>query len=388
MPKKPKGIGPRYCDLPLDEQLKIYDFVMKEAARMQKLNYHELARIAQLKFGVLCSPKTIWDWIVKGKSPLRHPKYGMNTKALRKPPDDDIIPDFLGLIHSDLHFRKIHKTLFLSTSTTYYIWAKAIADRFSAYGYTSVRPVLCGNAPEWRANVYLDAESWNDAFISPLELSRQDAIRFLARFVDGDGWIGLNSDARTGNTYIHVGMTTSYRDKAYMLKEVISNKIGWKVSFRKSSKYKENILEDGHIIRTKRPVFWLIIYRKDDVDEFLRNVKMLHPLKEVKRCWALKILNEEMDREQVLKIWRGLHIAGNIIKICGQLMAIDQLMETYMSKGRWEGLKRLSTLKERLSNKLSSLTALLKPTIEGDTNYSFSITHFIYSLTPLTRYSL
>ncbi|MEM4021309.1 MAG: hypothetical protein QXI18_02940 [Nitrososphaerota archaeon] len=385
MARRPKGIGVRFCEVPLDDQLKIYQFAMKEATKMQKIKYHELSRLIELNFGVHVWPATIRDWIVKGKHPLRHPKHGLSTKAERRPPDGEIIPDFLGLIYSDLHFHRVGNTLWLSLTTTYDAWAEAVASRFSVYGHVSIRPVLSADTPEWRTSIYLDARSWNDAFISPMRLPRHDAIRFLARAVDGDGWISLNaSQARSKRPTFAINISKSYPNNAYMLKEVISS-VGWHVSVISRFKREGHHL-NGRIFESKRREYFLSIYRKDEVDEFLRSVTMLHPFKEVRRRWALKILDEEMSRDQALKIWRSLHIAEKIAKTRSQLRAVDQLMATYASEGRREKLEKLIAIKEALSSKLSSLKPLLERLtrdVDGPLPYtSFSLPNSRVTITP------
>jgi hypothetical protein len=327
-PRKPKGLGIRYSDIDVQKRIEIYNFVMEKAKEMvseNKLNFHELSRIIMKNYGVYVWPMTIRDWIVKGKHPLRSPQLNPITKAVRRPPELQIIPETLGLLYSDLHFHTACNTLVLSLTTPYEAFARKIALLYSKYGHTSIAPTLCGDEPEWRLYIYLDRTSWNKVLTTPLSSLNKEEIRvFLTRVIDGDGWLTLQYRKRRPTFYISI--STCYAEKAKILSELFQ-RLGHQATICVRMPRTYNV--SGRVIRQKRREYTIILYRKGDVTDFLYNAKFLHPMKEVKRVWALKMINSGLDSEKSRRIWRYLHQVEKTAKLYSKLKSALILSEKY-----------------------------------------------------------
>jgi len=323
---KPKGLGIRYSDLDIQKRVEIYNFALEKAKEMiskNELNLHELSRIIMRNYGVHIWPATIRDWVIGRKHPLRNPQLNPITKAPRRPPDPQIIPTTLGLLYSDLHFRTVYNTLVLSLTTTYEAFARNIARQYSKYGHTSIKPILCGDEPEWRLYVYLDRASWDKIFMTPpLSLSREETRAFLTHVIDGDGWITLHYKKRRPT--FHINISSSYADKTKLFLDLFQ-KLGYQATILIRPPRTYNV--KGRVVRQKRRERMVVLYRKDDVTDFLCSTKFLHPMKEAKRIWALKIINSGMDIEEAKKIWRYLRQVEKTTKIYSKLRAALILSE-------------------------------------------------------------
>ncbi|MEN2974889.1 MAG: hypothetical protein ABDH32_04845, partial [Candidatus Caldarchaeales archaeon] len=249
---------------------------------------------------------------------------------------------------SDLGFKKICNTLWLHT-TTYFAWVVAINNLFTRYGYVSVKPVLCKNTPEWQVNVYLDVNAWREAFTSPKNFSKEEKMRFLARVIDGDGWISL-CEKRSKRPAFTINITTIYNDKAALLEEVIMD-VGLTPSKFKRFRYVEKEF-DGHVLKSKHWEHILTIYRREDVEEFLKHIKMLHPFKEVKRLWALRILEDGIKKDEARILWQFIRNLEKLGKLYGQLKAIEQL--TIKFERDSQKLQRLIDIREKLLKKFNT----------------------------------
>jgi hypothetical protein len=323
---KPKGLGIRYSDLDIQKRVEIYNFALEKAKEMiskNELNLHELSRIIMRNYGVHIWPATIRDWVIGRKHPLRNPQLNPITKAPRRPPDPQIIPTTLGLLYSDLHFRTIYNTLVLSLTTTYEAFARNIARLYLRYGYINIAPILCREVPEWRLNIYLDRASWNKIFMTPLSsLSKEETRVFLTRVIDGDGWITLNYGKKRP-TFL-VAISSCYADKAGLFSELFQ-KLGYQAAILIRSPRIYDI--NGRAVKQKRRERMIVLYRKGDVIDLLRSTKFLHPMKEVKRRWALKMIDSGLSMEKSKKIWRYLRQVEKTAKIYSKLRAALILSE-------------------------------------------------------------
>jgi hypothetical protein len=327
---KPKGLGIRYSEIDIQKRVEIYNFTIEKAKEMiskNELNYHELSRIILRNYGVYLYPVTVREWVIGKKHPLRNPQLNPITKTLRRPPDSQIIPTTLGLLYSDLHFHTVSNTLVFSTTTTYEGFARSIATLYSKYGHTSVTPVLCRNEPEWRLSIYLDRSSWNQILMTPIFSMGEKGIKtFLAHVIDGDGWLALHYKKKKP-TFI-IAVSSSYTDKAKLLSELFEM-LGYHVTVIKRAPRTHNIGINDRSINQKKWENTIILYRRRDVFDFLSNIKFLHPMKEAKRIWILKINKLGLDIETSKKIWRYLHQAEKSAKLYSKLKAALLLSKRY-----------------------------------------------------------
>ncbi|MEM0090470.1 MAG: hypothetical protein QXF84_03885 [Nitrososphaerota archaeon] len=94
------------------------------------------------------------------------------------------------------------------------------------------------------------------------------------------------------------------------------NEVGWHLYVvNRLRRKKFHLLRYDHMFRSRSTAYRLVIHRRSEVDEFLRSMTMLHPFKEMRRCWAPKILDDGMSKEQAYEIWQDLHLTETIAKI-------------------------------------------------------------------------
>jgi len=353
--QRPRGLGIRYSDVDIQKRVEIYNFVMekvKEMASKNELNLHELSRIAMRNYGVYVSPVTIRDWIIKGSHPLRNPQLNPITKAPRRPPDPQIIPTTLGLLYSDFHFRTSFNTLVFVLTTPYEAFARNVATLYRGYGHVSVAPYLGENNPTWTLHIYLDKKSWDKIFtISPSSLNEEEIRTFLARVIDGDGW--LSPSYGKGKLSFYIGIATSYMSKAKLFSELFQ-KFGYHPIITSRPPTTSYIY--GREVKRKRRAYIMMLCRKNDVVDFLRNVRFLHPMREVRRKWALKIINNGVSIERSKKIWRYIYQVEKTARLYSKLKSalilskrhdISDIVED-LKKKYIESVRLLRQLREEL----------------------------------------
>jgi len=354
-PKRPRGLGIRYSDINVQKRIEVYNFSMEKVKEMiskNELNLHELSRIIMRNYGVYVSPVTIRDWILYKRHPLRNPQLNPIIRAPRRPPDPQIIPTTLGLLYSDLHHCISFNTLVFVLTTPYEAFARSVAALYQGYGYVSVMPVLCENLPTWKLHIYLDKESWSKMLtVPPSSLSREEKRTFLARVIDGDGW--LSPSYKRNKLSFYIGIATSYINKARLFSELFQE-FGYHPIITSRPPRAHYIY--GRKIKQKRRAYILMLCRRGDVIDFLRNVKFIHPMREVRRKWALKMIDNGVDVEGAKKIWHYLFQVERTARLYSKLKSalilskrrdifdiIEDLKEKYA-----ESVRLLRQLREEL----------------------------------------
>ena len=100
----------------------------------------------------------------------------------------------------------------------------------------------------------------------------------------------------------------------------------------------------------------MMLCRRGDVIDFLRNVKFIHPMREVRRKWALKMIDNGVDVEGAKKIWHYLFQVERTARLYSKLKSalilskrrdifdiIEDLKEKYA-----ESVRLLRQLREEL----------------------------------------
>jgi hypothetical protein len=149
---------------------------------------------------------------------------------------------------------------------------------------------------------------------------------FLARVIDGDGWLTLHYKKKKP-TFL-TAISSSYTDKAKLLSELFKI-LGYHVTIIKRPPRTHNIGINGRSINQKKWENIIILYRRRDVFDFLGSIKFLHPMKEAKRVWILRINKLGLDIETSKKIWRYLRQAEKSAKLYSKLKAALLLSKRY-----------------------------------------------------------
>jgi hypothetical protein len=190
--------------------------------------------------------------------------------------------------------------------------------------------------------------------MTPLfSLNKEEIRAFLTRVIDGDGWLTLHYRKR--RPAFLIAISSCYAEKAKIFSELFQ-RLSYQATILTRLPRMHNM--SGKVIRQRRREHMIVLYRKGDVADFLCNAKFLHPMKEVKRVWALRIINSGLDLEKSRKIWRYLRQVEKTARLYSKLKSALILSEKHDISNIIRDLKEKYAESVRLLRQLQATLAL------------------------------
>ena len=357
----------RLRELPYTKQKKIISLVFEEAKRMRekgKINYRELSRIVSAKTGITLHHNTIRGWLTREHTPLGWKK----CKAARRPPDEDS-QVVRGLEMTDLSYKVRHHTIELYLRTTKDFFAQRVRNFLSKYGWTTTKPILVDDRPEWETAAFLDYETWVHELEKPAEkLAYKEKMKLLSGAISGDGYITIGYMSQRRVKFM-IGLCSTQKCKAEIFHRILESiSIPHGYTRKENSAPKKGRMQHqqekigDNIIQTRAPYKYVItVAARTAVKYLLANLKLLQPFREVKRILALRFVEKDvLDRDLIKPVWDYLRVLEKYSTIRSQIRACELIPDERFDKKNLNKQRMLKQLRRKLY-KYADAVRNLKP---------------------------
>jgi len=319
----------RYRDLPYEEKRKVVSLVFEEAERMKKeegkIDYYELSRITFAKVAICLHPSTIRGWIIGKHVPLG------DFKAARRPPDEKA-QIIRGLLLTDLSRKDSCHTIWLFLHTTKDFYAYMVGNLMKSYGWTTIKPVLKSNMPEWKMSVYLDRQGWARELERPVyELTNDEKVKLLSGAISGDGCITISVNQKRVRFMVYLSSTEKHKAKTY---HQVLESLG--VSHSLMNRWiqgRQTKIGNLAVRASARYEYRITVMARMDVKYLLENLRLVQPFKEARRILALRFIEKDvLDRDLVKPVWDYLRTLEKYSTIRSQIRACKLISEEEFDK--------------------------------------------------------
>ncbi len=252
----------------------------------------------------------------------KHPKTPFSGDPMEK-------AYLMGFSAGDLYAMRHGRAIRVKTGTTRPAMAELFKQLFGKYGFVRMSPREAKLVRyEWSLEVDLDNSF---AYL----LDRKDDVpkwiigdsklffRYLAGFVDAEGSILMHRKHHGANLGFEVTITNTNSNLLSTLKKKLSEQ-GYSA--------KLGLAGYSRLSNAGRPVWRLMMWRRDDVELLLRNLAIMHPERKRKRAVALK-LGRGASAEEIAELQREWSdVVESIAR--GRLQFLDQAKRALESKNQ------------------------------------------------------